>query len=466
MSVAERVMGTEVEYAIDRTGFEGAADIGQISIAECLPFGLRRVGDFLSNGGRLYKDVGDHVEYATPECLGPLEATQYEIAGEAIMLGLVELIGERSKRRHTINKRLCDPKGNQWGSHHSFELSRDLFNDITRAKASTFGQDLLVSHLATSTVYTGSGTYRPDGDYYLSQKRWHTSSPVTVSTTGKDKGLINTRDEAHSGGNERSARLHVQAGEASISPWATWMQLATFSILLRVIESGWEPNVPILDNAADAAQRVARDLTLARGLDLTDSSRLNAVAIQTEYAKVAMEAKEKGLLSPEESLAADEWKSIVADLPVRNTVECGTRVDWIARKEVVDAGVAHALRKAVADPERDPTDIDKELLQQELDLIYDRLGKDGTGYSLRRRGHFALRFTDAEIENSINYPPVTRAKTRAEFILHHDESRSHVGLNWGTVEVDGLSYQLGPAGKYNPALAGKLIGLATRRKKR
>ncbi|MBI4895005.1 MAG: proteasome accessory factor PafA2 family protein [Candidatus Aenigmarchaeota archaeon] len=41
---------------------------------------------FLSNGARLYFDIGDHPEYCTPETSNPRDVVLYDRAGELIVL--------------------------------------------------------------------------------------------------------------------------------------------------------------------------------------------------------------------------------------------------------------------------------------------------------------------------------------------------------------------------------------------
>jgi proteasome accessory factor A len=53
-----------------------------------------RSGGFLINGGRLYIDaVGDHEEYATPECTDIFDACRYYKAGQWIVQGLLNDLG-------------------------------------------------------------------------------------------------------------------------------------------------------------------------------------------------------------------------------------------------------------------------------------------------------------------------------------------------------------------------------------
>ena len=448
-NVPERIMGTEVEYAIHWVGKKDSSSTSQELFLASIPPGTLSIGEFLSNGARLYRDVGNHPEYATPECAGPLQATQYEIAGEQTVSALAQCMAARSGRLAVANKRLCDPRGNQWGSHHSFEVSRKLFSEVAQKTADpTYVQGLLVSHLATNSIFAGSGMYLNSGGYRISQKKWRTTSAITSDTT-REKGLINTRDESHSGGfSDKSARLHVQAGEATISPWATWMQLGTFSILLRVLENGWKVDVPLLENAGQAASVVAQDPSLSQVLKLRDGSGLTAVDIQAEYAALGQKAKDAGMLSEQEEKVADSWSSVTEDLPRRDYVDCTDRIDWLCRQNFVELHAAKRLK-------------DKQKLvqhKQEVDLVYDRLGPQGIGYKLRARGQYAMRFSDGEIAELVQRPPNTRARTRGEIIKYvaqrdfYQQDRRAFEINWDFVTIRGSRRRLGRARRYDPNL--------------
>ncbi len=454
-TVPERIMGTEVEYATHWAGKNDPLSISRELFLGSISSKLPRLGNFLVNGARLYLDAGEHIEFATPECAGPLEATKYEIAGEHLVLETVRRIAAVAKRTAVVNKRLCDPKGNQWGSHHNFEIERQLFERVTAAPVAkeppSYAQSLLVSHLATNSVFAGAGMYQNNGDYRVSQKKWRTTGAVTGGTT-QEKGLINTRDEAHSGGyNKAVARLHVQAGEATMSPWATWMQLGTMSILLRVLEKGWEVDVPLLKEPSVAASVVAQDPTLTRTLRLRDGSELTGLDIQAHYAMLAQKAKGSGILSEQEAEVADSWSAITEDLANRDTVDCTDRVDWLCRNMLVELHVSERL------------DDDRKTIQrkQEVDLIYDRLGPDGIGYKLRARDHYALDFTDEAISRAVCQPPDTRARTRSDIIRLADNrgissDSMVVTVGWDNATVYNRPVKLAGPRAYNPEIVSRV----------
>jgi hypothetical protein len=87
-----RIFGLENEYGVTCT-FRGQRRLSPDEVARYL---FRRVVSwgrssnvFLSNGARLYLDVGSHPEYATPECDSLIDLVVHDKAGERILEGLL-----------------------------------------------------------------------------------------------------------------------------------------------------------------------------------------------------------------------------------------------------------------------------------------------------------------------------------------------------------------------------------------
>ncbi len=87
-----RIFGIENEYGVTCT-FDGQRRLSPDEVARYL---FRKVVSwgrssnvFLSNGARLYLDVGSHPEYATPECDDLTELVAHDKAGERILEGLL-----------------------------------------------------------------------------------------------------------------------------------------------------------------------------------------------------------------------------------------------------------------------------------------------------------------------------------------------------------------------------------------
>ena len=86
----------------------------------------------LSNGARLYVDHA-HPEYSTPECFDPLEAALHDKAGEVVMARAGASAGALLEpgQRMGLYKNNSDGKGNSYGTHENYLLSRELpFADV------------------------------------------------------------------------------------------------------------------------------------------------------------------------------------------------------------------------------------------------------------------------------------------------------------------------------------------------
>ena len=123
-----RIFGIENEYGITCT-FEGQRRLTPDEVARYL---FRKVVSwgrssnvFLSNGSRLYLDVGSHPEYATPECDHVRQLVIHDKAGERIIEGLVADAQERLAEEGIegeiyVFKNNTDSAGNSYGCHENF----------------------------------------------------------------------------------------------------------------------------------------------------------------------------------------------------------------------------------------------------------------------------------------------------------------------------------------------------------
>src|SRR5439155_23381439 len=112
----------------------------------------------LPNGARYYVDHA-HPEYSTPECATPLQLVVHDKAGERILeRSLVEL--DRALpggQRLGIYKNNTDGKGNSYGTHENYLVSRATpFGSIVRD---------LTPFLVSRQVFTGAGKLGPDGGW-------------------------------------------------------------------------------------------------------------------------------------------------------------------------------------------------------------------------------------------------------------------------------------------------------------
>ncbi|HEX9866447.1 MAG TPA: proteasome accessory factor PafA2 family protein, partial [Acidimicrobiia bacterium] len=95
------------------------------------------VNSVLANGARLYVDHA-HPEYSAPETVNPLHAALYDKAGERVMQRAAAAASELAGKRVSLYKNNSDGKGNSYGAHENYLLSRETpFGDVIRY-ATTF----------------------------------------------------------------------------------------------------------------------------------------------------------------------------------------------------------------------------------------------------------------------------------------------------------------------------------------
>ena len=190
------------------------------------------VNSVLANGARLYVDHA-HPEYSAPESYDPLEAALYDKAGERVMYAAVEAASNLAGKRVSLYKNNSDGKGNSYGAHENYLLSRETpFGEVIR-----FATPFLV----TRQIFTGAGKVgsendRPDVDFQITQRADFFEEEVGLETTLK-RPIINTRDEPHADSG-RYRRLHVIIGDASMSETQTFLKLGSAAAVLAAIEDG------------------------------------------------------------------------------------------------------------------------------------------------------------------------------------------------------------------------------------
>ena len=194
-----RIYGIETEFGIT------CVDQGQRTLTpdEVARYLFRKVVSwgrssnvFLSNGSRLYLDVGSHPEYATAECDDLLDLVAHDKAGERILNDLVLDATERLAEDGIagdiyVFKNNTDSAGNSYGCHENYLIGRGgEFHDFS---------EVLIPFLVSRQLIAGAGKVIPTpkgATFSLSQRAEHIWEGVSSATT-RSRPIINTRDEPH-----------------------------------------------------------------------------------------------------------------------------------------------------------------------------------------------------------------------------------------------------------------------------
>ncbi|MBN9743008.1 MULTISPECIES: Pup--protein ligase [Amycolatopsis] len=416
-----RIFGIETEFGVTCT-FHGQRRLSPDEVARYL---FRRVVSwgrssnvFLSNGSRLYLDVGSHPEYATAECDDLTQLVTHDKAGERILEDLL-VDAERRLADEGIGgdiflfKNNTDSAGNSYGCHENYL--------VTRAGEFSRIADVLLPFLVTRQLICGAGKVlqTPRGAVYcLSQRAEHIWEGVSSATT-RSRPIINTRDEPHADA-ERYRRLHVIVGDSNMAEPTTMLKVGSAHLVLEMIEAGVQFRDFTLDNPIRAIREISHDLTGRRQVRLAGGREASALDIQREYhARAVQHLKENGS-TPANERVVELWGRALEAVEEQDFSKIDTEIDWAIKHRLVERYRAkHDL------------DLSSPRVAQ-LDLAYHDIRRGRGIFDLLQRKGLVRRVTDdGEIEAAKDTPPqTTRAKLRGDFIAAAQAAGRDFTVDW------------------------------------
>ena len=418
-----RIFGLETEYGVTCT-FNGQRRLSPDEVARYL---FRRVVSwgrssnvFLTNGSRLYLDVGSHPEYATAECDSIIDLIAHDRAGERILEGLVV---EAQQRLHDegvfgdvyLFKNNTDTAGNSYGCHENFLIERS--GDFTALA------DQFIPFLISRQLIVGAGKVlsTPKGaTYCLSQRADHMWEGVSSATT-RSRPIINTRDEPHADA-DLYRRLHVIVGDSNMSETTTLLKVGSADLVLRMLEAGVTMRDMSLDNPIRAIRDMSHDITGKRQVKLSTGRELSAWSIQMEYFEKASEfALSEGLVDdPTVSRVLELWGRTLKAVEADDSSLIDREIDWAIKRRVLERYMSkHGLS------------LDSPRIAQ-LDLAYHDINRNKSiFYLMERQGLVERVTTDLQVFEAKTVPPqTTRAKLRGDFVRRAQERRRDFTVDW------------------------------------
>jgi proteasome accessory factor PafA2 len=399
----------------DARGFE------PVQVREPAEEDLGLANVILPNGARYYVDHA-HPEYSTPECASPRQLVVHDKAGERVLeRSLTELHHVLPPgQRIAIYKNNSDGKGNSYGTHENFLVDRGTpFGIIVRD---------LTPFLVSRQIYTGAGklgTEAPWDDrdrhrYQLSQRADFFEAEVGLETTLK-RPIINTRDEPHADP-DKYRRLHVIIGDANMSEVATYLKLGTTSIVLKMIEDEYLPDLTMANPVA-ALHEVSRDLSCTAQLRLADGRRLKAVEIQWEYLERARKYVEQEDDTRDNRDVLQRWENVLSALE-SDPLSLQRELDWVAKYRLLE-GYRERDGLAWSDPKL-----------RLIDLQYHDVRTDkGLYHRMAATGKVDRLVSDREIEQAVMEPPEdTRAYFRGRCIARYPDAIA--AASWDSMIFD------------------------------
>ncbi|MGH3519539.1 MAG: Pup--protein ligase, partial [Haloechinothrix sp.] len=373
---------------------------------------------FLSNGSRLYLDVGSHPEYATAECDDLTQLVTHDKAGERILEDLL-VDAERRLADEGIGgdiylfKNNTDSAGNSYGCHENYLVGRA--GEFSRIA------DVLLPFLVSRQLICGAGKVlqTPRGAVFcLSQRAEHIWEGVSSATT-RSRPIINTRDEPHADA-ERYRRLHVIVGDSNMAEPTTLLKVGAANLVLQMIEEGVQFRDFTLDNPIRAIREISHDLTGTRQVRLAGGREASALNIQREYHARAVQHLGTAGADPTTKQVIELWGRALDAVEQQDFGKIDTEIDWAIKHRLVERYRAkHNL------------DLSSPRIAQ-LDLAYHDIRRGRGVFDMLQRKGLVRRVTDdGEIEMAKDTPPQsTRAKLRGDFIAAAQAAQRDFTVDW------------------------------------
>ena len=430
-------MGVETEYGLTTATITGQPstltpeDAAQRLFRRVVEWG-RSTNTFLTNGSRLYLDVGAHPEYASAECDSIVDLVAMDKAGDRIFQSMADeanegLIAEGMPERIHLIKNNVDTSGNSYGCHENYLIRRR--RDF-RARV-----DSLVPFFISRQVLTGAGHIRnqPMGASFEISQRADQMWDAISSASTRSRPIVNTRDEPH-GDIEKYRRMHVIVGDTNMSDVSTALKFATTEMLLVLLDDGVVlPKLKLVDPMR-AIRDISHDIDLRETVELEDGRRLTALQIQREYAQaVHGHYESRGYMAemdPTRRRLAALWLSAIDDLEAGDLDKLDTTLDWVVKRKLLDR-----YRTKSGAGWDDPR-------LRRLELAYHDISPTSGLYrTMTSQGLLDSLVTDEQIDHAVASPPATtRAALRGRFVKAASEARRDFMVDWMNLrllEADG-----------------------------
>jgi len=372
------------------------------------------------NGGCAYIDL-DHLELCVPEVLSAYDhvATWHAMLriARTAMTNANAQLSDGKKIQVLVNN--TDGKGNSYGSHLNFLVTRRTWNNIFMRKVHYLLY--LASFQVSSIIITGQGKVGSENGagpvaFQLAQRADFFETLMGQQTT-YNRPIVNSRDEPLCGsrawpeddGDETSqmARLHVIFFDNTLCHVASLLKVGVMQIVLAMIEAEQVSPDFILDDPVDTVVRWSHDPTLQTKARLTNGREVTAVELQMLFLEEAKAFVANGgcdaiVPRAEEILAL--WEDTLLKLQAGDLAALASRLDWVLKLSVL---------QQVMDQR---TDLDWDAPQvKHLDHMYSSLDTaEGIYWAYEKSGFVERVTSDERIEHFVHYPPEdTRAWTRA-----------------------------------------------------
>ena len=437
-----RAVGIETEYGVTSARPAPGGRGAPLSVEEAVREVFRDVSSprsgthrFTTSGARLYVDVGQHPEYAGPECVWVSDVVAQDLAGDAVLASMARAANARLEPRGArihLLKSNTDAWGATFGCHENYQVGRG-------APLPLGG---LVGLLAARQVLAGAGALPADGDgpgaggsagsdelsrplgpMRYSARAGHIHGAASADPT-RERAFVNTRDEPHADAS-RWRRLHVVAGDSAVSPWTTALKVVLVDAALTLVERGqWDLADCELADPARAAHAWNREPNTA-------CRRVGGRSAITCPDLVDLVLERLSALAADE---ADDLTARVLDLAGRGAQALrsgrpgpvSTELDWAIKYRVL-ARVAERAPAGWCDPR-----------VRRAELAYHDLSTDtGLREALTAAGLMTPLIAPQDVADARTRPPRgTRAGLRGRVVAACERTGRTASIGWAHVRLD------------------------------
>ncbi|ADI66593.1 proteasome accessory factor PafA2 family protein [Mobiluncus curtisii] len=414
-----RVCGLETEYGVtsvyvsDDSNTEESPLGVEEAVREIFASTERSVRvphGFLSNGARLYVDIGEHPEYAGPECLDLEDVVAQDLAGDAIIQDLVDIANNNLRNRgiriHVL-KTNADSWGNSFGCHENYQ-----YGAHTPISLPAF-----VSFLAARQILCGSGCIDEEGKYCFSARAQYITEATSADPT-HHKAFINTKEEPHADASHWR-RLHVTCVDSAMLPVTVALRAFLADRFLSLLESGKEEEFIVLDDPVTAVKTWNYDPNVRMSAHRGDS------AVEVSCPDLLRESIE---LLPEED---DEFG--LRDVATRGLAAL-SEGDFAALSSELDWSLKYQLLSHVSAGETNFGGV----RARRADLVFHDLSRQyGLREKLLKSGNVKLLVNESSINRAKTIPPAnTRAFLRGKVVEACDLAGRTASIGWSHVRLD------------------------------
>lgn len=429
-----RVCGLETEYGVNPVSLLSPPPpeppLGVEEAVKCLFASTQRAvrvpHSFLSNGGRLYVDIGSHPEFASPECFTVEDLVAQDAGGDELLNDLTVTANEGlSERKIRIHLLKCnqDTWGNTFGCHENYQTYADKPLDHSR----------FVSFLAARQILTGSGFLNADGEFLFSSRAEHLQNTTSADPTHA-RAFVNVRQEPHADA-DKWGRLHVTCVDSSMSGWSTALKVFLGDRVLTCLERGkWDDDLELCDPVE--AVRVWNRNPLAkvpgtgrtREWDCVDFLKrsLDRISELDQDTGEYLELARRGITDLETIQIPTFQREALRNPAVGDSLSTNQELDWSIKLRL--------LARLCARHEKEW----QSWQLRRVELAFHDISHDaGLRFRLRKSGLIRPLVADVAIESAKRTPPAgTRAVGRGKVVELCEQTGRSLSVGWAHLRLD------------------------------